>query len=890
MEKLWNNTRIRLLLAADTDTAEQFLEQFAPAIYTWSYYQVGADAEVALALTGRTFSQAIRNLSTFDPARQTLFGWLKDQAAQSRDKELEHRQMKPQRPWAWSQLPEEILCGLARLRCEPLDDRMLSNSFLHEIVQAAMAELDSRDCQLLTHRFCHLDNEEHIAEEMQCRVEDVQNWLYRSRHSFRREFFKLIASANNGFSESSDTGDVEVQDTNLEKLLSTTTLYQTLDNAQMDAIRGQLLQAAEETARLLPEETPHLGRLTAGVALAVIVTLLAGIYWTTRNDSSDAPTPPVSKTDTPRQPSQEEPAQSESKPATQDDIDGEELKRVFALGRVGNIDALLEVLKSGQFPSQTAAAHFLGKLANAGAIEPLRQAEEHWYPNSLGDNPFADAVEQILIRFPDAAPPVVVEKVEPEPKVKSDTEKKAKQPPVPIPNITGLVSDFSNQPIANAVVELTENPLFSEIAAGRKIASVKTNPLGQYQFTGVYDRGVSLICRIPAEDTKVITRSLWCGKDSICIANIGGRPALTGTVIINGRPLASQTLYLSDTLDIADASFSEEVVTDEQGNFTFLGVLSDVYSIMNRGLDNRIHRLATIEMPQQDIFNVNLDIETVTVLLEAPVQPEQSDVSKAVLVYALDIPDNFNPVQAVLAEDGSILFENVIPGSYVLRTQSDSGVWLQQDVEIADAPAEQMIQPDPVSEETATLRGHFLSAAPTELFLTTANRNIHIDIAPSADGTYELGAIPSDIYSLAAFVKGQLIEFTQIDLQSEPEMTLDIDPAETMRAFSPLTVVVTDALGLVLADAQVWLTGTKGEGLFTASSTGRGAFLAVPAGQYILSVAHPKYPTANREIILKSSSLLAEPDPANTTLIQLGTQDTKTITAPPLSPVLIKDN
>ena len=28
MEKLWNNTKIRLLLAADTDTAEQFLEQF----------------------------------------------------------------------------------------------------------------------------------------------------------------------------------------------------------------------------------------------------------------------------------------------------------------------------------------------------------------------------------------------------------------------------------------------------------------------------------------------------------------------------------------------------------------------------------------------------------------------------------------------------------------------------------------------------------------------------------------------------------------------------------------------------------------------------------------------------------------------------------------------
>ena len=199
-----------------------------------------------------------------------------------------------------------------------------------------------------------------------------------------------------------------------------------------------------------------------------------------------------------------------------------------------------------------------------------------------------------------------------------------------------------------------------------------------------------------------------------------------------------------------------------------------------------------------------------------------------------------------------------------------SGVWLQQNEKIADTPAEQTIQLDPVSEETAILHGHFLNAASTDLFLTTANRKIHIDITPDANGAYELAAIPSDIYSLAAFVKGRLIEFTQIDLQTEPEMTLDIDPAEMMLAFSPLHIMVTDASGIVLSDAQVWLTGTGGENLVTASSTGRGAFLAAAAGHYTLSVAHPKYPTVNREIVLKPSTLLAEPSPENTTLIRLG--------------------
>jgi DNA-directed RNA polymerase specialized sigma24 family protein len=85
MEKLWNHKQIRLLLAADMETAEQFLEQFGPVIYTWMYYQVGADAKVATDLTGRALAQGVKNLSNFDPTRETLFQWQKKPAPQSRD-------------------------------------------------------------------------------------------------------------------------------------------------------------------------------------------------------------------------------------------------------------------------------------------------------------------------------------------------------------------------------------------------------------------------------------------------------------------------------------------------------------------------------------------------------------------------------------------------------------------------------------------------------------------------------------------------------------------------------------------------------------------------------------------------------------------------------------
>jgi hypothetical protein len=198
----------------------------------------------------------------------------------------------------------------------------------------------------------------------------------------------------------------------------------------------------------------------------------------------------------------------------------------------------------------------------------------------------------------------------------------------------------------------------------------------------------------------------------------------------------------------------------------------------------------------------------------------------------------------------------------------DSGVWIQQNVNITDAPKEQSVQLSPVPTETAVLEGRFLGASPVNLFLTNVNQQIHIDIAPNADGSYELVNIPADIYSLACFVKGQLFEFTQIDLENESEMVMDIDPAEILKSFSPLYVAVADETGQILSSSQVWLN-SEGD-IVPKLSTGRGAFLAVPSGNYTLSIAHPGYPTRKLEVNLKPSSLLAERNPENTILVQLG--------------------
>jgi hypothetical protein len=99
---------------------------------------------------------------------------------------------------------------------------------------------------------------------------------------------------------------------------------------------------------------------------------------------------------------------------------------------------------------------------------------------------------------------------------------------------------------------------------------------------------------------------------------------------------------------------------------------------------------------------------------------------------------------------------------------------------------------------------------------------------------------------------------------------LDIDPVEMMQTFSPLFVVTTDASGVILPETQVWLTGADTETIITTTSSGPGAFLRAPAGQYTLSAAHPKYSTKSQEITLKTSSILQGPNSENVVLVQFG--------------------
>ena len=128
--------------------------------------------------------------------------------------------------------------------------------------------------------------------------------------------------------------------------------------------------------------------------------------------------------------------------------------------------------------------------------------------------------------------------------------------------------------------------------------------------------------------------------------------------------------------------------------------------------------------------------------------------------------------------------------------------------------------------------------------------------------------VPPDTYTLGTVLNGLTIDFLQIDIQEDqPRQTLDIDPELWAQQFSPLYVIVCDGYGNMLTDAQVWLTG--GPEVITARSTGRGAFLAAPAGEYSLHAAYPQIGSTEQVVTVTQAPLLTSPNPANTFILKI---------------------
>ena len=133
------------------------------------------------------------------------------------------------------------------------------------------------------------------------------------------------------------------------------------------------------------------------------------------------------------------------------------LKQIAAMFDTGNIKGLTAMLSDQNHQVRIAAANYLAQIGDFAAVESLLEAGKEW-TGLEADNPFVNAIYQIMLRMSRQQAQVIAEKEQQEPneprKVISPTIT-AKEPPKPgkeTVTYSGVVSNDIGEPIEGVYV------------------------------------------------------------------------------------------------------------------------------------------------------------------------------------------------------------------------------------------------------------------------------------------------------------------------------------------------------------------------------------------------------------------------------------------------------
>lgn len=864
MERKWTKRKLPGLYQGDGETVRQWQSQYGRYIYTWLYYQLDKDESQAATLTGQVLSQALVELSAFDPEQTTMYLWLKESAARQLQTFLAQSGQKVQRPWAWSEIPPAILDSLKRIRNEPVVAEASGCSAVVEMLQATLSDLSEQDRELLIRRYTRLDTVEHIGSEAGLSAEKVNQQLYLARHAFRRGLFFLLQSANPDVAEPTVSGGTELFESNLEVLLRSVNASAMISSTSAEHIKRAVLGAASKIAEnpCLPASNSHNQVLKPALASAVILILAGAIllWMTDRSEEPGAAEPPLPES------VQASPGTAEEAQGSQ--IEQEELKRVLDMGVRGDVAGLLGILKSGRYISQVTAAHYLGQLGDDSAIEPLLEAQARWYPDEPLGNPFSQAVETILERLAAAEGPVEPAVTEAPTAVEEPAVLPEPEAAVSLPALSGRIVDYSGAPLSGVTLALHRDSAAESGSVPIAGFSATTDAEGRYAFDTLPEGMFVVVVRDPEHRVADSRRMMYASTAISSTLDFGGSAAVSGAILIDDVPSSEQTVLLSDHFENPGrGAFTAETQTDADGGFVFTGVPAGQYGLFTRLIANRWTLLGQVEAAGADVSAV-FDVPTVTLVVRTEALGELLEIAAVSLRYSADSGDALAEWTGVRTESDAVFeLRRVVPGVYVLCADFSNGVRTLREV-VVSGEAEQDIFIEDIPLGTAGMSGRFLSDWEEGLTLECAEPAMRIGVMPEEDGYYTLSDVPAGMYSLGVRVNGVFVPILEFGLFEAEPAAYDPDPVQLAASRSPVYIYVTDAEGRGLAGGQVWLAGAGG--FYAAQPLGRGYFAAVPAGGYSLTAVFAGYAAAEEQVAVPVSTVQAPQSEGNTHVLRLG--------------------
>jgi len=182
------------LARGDPAALERWFRQHESVVYSFAYFRLGRDADLAADATQATFARALERLDEFDPGRAPMVVWLCTLARNViRRLAAEHRR-DVQLDALGHGAGEMLQASLNQLDCQPLPESVVQRQQTRELVAISLAALPRQYQAVLEARYMDGQPLEEIARRRDSTVDGVKSMLRRARQAFRESFLALAGA------------------------------------------------------------------------------------------------------------------------------------------------------------------------------------------------------------------------------------------------------------------------------------------------------------------------------------------------------------------------------------------------------------------------------------------------------------------------------------------------------------------------------------------------------------------------------------------------------------------------------------------------------------------------------------------------------------------------
>jgi len=189
-------SEIVLLRDRQPEAIEHWFLRNADAVYTFVFYRVGRDEELATDVVQQTFMTALERLEQYDSQRGTMLAWLTTLSRDCIRQALRQAGRFESYCDLWENVDRTLLAAYGKIATMPLPEQAVERAETAELVQMALSSIPGNYQQVLKQRYYQDRPVREIASACGLTEGAVKSLLHRARLAFKAAFQTLAESTH----------------------------------------------------------------------------------------------------------------------------------------------------------------------------------------------------------------------------------------------------------------------------------------------------------------------------------------------------------------------------------------------------------------------------------------------------------------------------------------------------------------------------------------------------------------------------------------------------------------------------------------------------------------------------------------------------------------------